>query len=94
LFSISYLYDFNFGRIFQLRRLRTEANKQITSLVSFVRDSELEHRQKMSSHDGDLTAVMNDFKHLDRRIAKVATTAVRIGDNLEAVDLQVSACCV
>ena len=73
----------------QLRRLRADANKQITALVGFTRDAEQEHRQKMSAHDGALATVVSDFRTLDKRIAKVATTAVRIGDNLESVDQQV-----
>jgi hypothetical protein len=38
----------------------------------------------MGARDGDLAAALADFKKLDKRISKVATSAVRIGDNLES----------
>ncbi|CEO98565.1 Exocyst complex component Sec10 [Plasmodiophora brassicae] len=45
------------------------------------------HQRKLKEHGATLDAVLERFARLDRRISSVAQTAVRIGDQLEVIDV-------
>ena len=63
----------------QIKKIRDDNDIQIESLVQFTREAEEEHMKKLVELEASFADIATDFKKLDKRISKVATTAVRIG---------------
>eukprot|EP00466_Bigelowiella_natans_P007336 jgi/Bigna1/143576/aug1.80_g18284 len=69
-----------------LRGLRTKVDDDIRVLIEETKEAEKHHKKELKDLNSKFHTIRSKFQSLDQRISKVSHTAVRTGQQLEAVD--------